>query len=111
NLNDCLTFCYDLKQYNLEAVRLLTKEKLEDRPEAGLELRMQAFRNNNKYKNLINKEFRHLEEINKGQKKLKNDLEFRKQKISTVKIRAIAIYYAKVPKSHPDNESNIQKIL
>ncbi|CAG8803673.1 1846_t:CDS:1, partial [Dentiscutata erythropus] len=108
NLDDCLTLCHDLEQYDLEAVRLPTKEKLEDRPEAGPGPRMQAFRNDNKYKNLINEEFRHLGEMNKGQERLENDLEFREQEIGTaVKRRAVAVYYAKVPKSYPDNGSDI----
>ncbi|CAG8829027.1 6436_t:CDS:1, partial [Dentiscutata erythropus] len=94
------------------AVRLPTKEELEDRPEAGPEPRTQAFRNDNKYKNLINKEFRRLGEINKGQERLENDLEFREQEIGTVvKRRAIAVYHTKVPKSHPDNGSDIRKTL
>ncbi|GBB98604.1 hypothetical protein RclHR1_32790001 [Rhizophagus clarus] len=59
-------------------------------------------------KNLINKEFEHLGEI-KGQEKSEKDLEFRKQKElgAVIKRRAIAIHHAKVPKSHPNNGSDI----
>ncbi|CAG8753371.1 18104_t:CDS:1, partial [Racocetra fulgida] len=80
NLDDYITLCNDLKQYNLEAVRLLTKDKLKDRLEADPESKMQVFRKD-KSKNLINKEFRCLKEINNKQKKLDKDLEFKKQEL------------------------------
>ncbi|RIB17967.1 hypothetical protein C2G38_2185872 [Gigaspora rosea] len=41
NLNDCITLCHDLKQYDPEAVRLPTKDKLKDRLKAGPEPKMQ----------------------------------------------------------------------
>ncbi|CAG8658433.1 36354_t:CDS:2, partial [Racocetra persica] len=96
NLDDCLTLYHDLKQYDLEAVRLSTKEKLENRPEAGPGPRTQVFRNDNKSKNLINKEFERLDEIKKY-KRLKKNLEFREQEELGIalKRRAIAIHRAK----------------
>ncbi|GES99938.1 hypothetical protein GLOIN_2v1774047 [Rhizophagus clarus] len=66
------------------------------------------FKASHQSKNLINKEFEHLGEI-KGQEKSEKDLEFRKQKElgAVIKRRAIAIHHAKVPKSHPNNGSDI----
>ena len=57
---------------------------------------------------MINKEFECLGEI-KGHERSKKDLEFKEQKELgiAVKRRAIVVYYAKVPKSHPDNGNNI----
>ena len=61
---------------------------------------------------MINKEFERLGEI-KGHKRSEKDLEFREQEElgTAVKRRAVAIHRAKVPKSHPDNGSDIQKML
>ncbi|CAB4385979.1 unnamed protein product [Rhizophagus irregularis] len=57
-----------------------------------------------------NEEFRRLGEITDEQKR---DLEFREQDDlgTAVKRRAIAVHRAKVPRSHPDNGSDIQKML
>jgi hypothetical protein len=59
---------------------------------------------------LINKEFECLEEITDEQER---DLEFREQEElgTALKRRAIAVHHAKVLKSHPNNGSDIQKIL
>ncbi|RIB21558.1 hypothetical protein C2G38_2034310 [Gigaspora rosea] len=85
DLNQCMLLCHDLEQYDPKAVRLLTKEELE---------------------------FEQLGEIKKGQEKPEKDLEFREQEIGTaVKRRAIAVHSTKVPKSHPDNGSDIRKML
>ncbi|CAG8486893.1 1094_t:CDS:2, partial [Racocetra fulgida] len=98
DLNQCMLLCHDLEQYDPEAVRSLTKEKLENSPGS----RTQAIKKSNKSKR----------EIKKGQEKPEKDLEFREQEIDmAVKRRAIAVHCAKVPKSHPDNGSNIRKIL
>ncbi|RIA83014.1 hypothetical protein C1645_743390 [Glomus cerebriforme] len=96
------------KQYDLEAVRPPTKEELKNSSEAGLGSRTQALRKSNR-SNLINKEFEHLEEIKKRQERSEKDLEFRKQEElgTAVKRRAITLYHAKVPKSHPDNGNDI----
>ncbi|CAG8730885.1 6976_t:CDS:1, partial [Racocetra fulgida] len=112
DLNQCMLLCHDLEQYDPEAVRPPTKEELEDRPEAGPESRTQTLRKGNKSKNLINKEFERLGEI-KRHEKSKKDLEFREQEEleTAVKKRAIAVHRAKVLKSHPDNGSDIRKIL
>ena len=61
---------------------------------------------------MINKEFERLGEI-KGYERSEKDLEFREQKELgiAVKRRAIAVHRAKVPKSHPDNGSDIRKML
>ncbi|CAG8816581.1 14581_t:CDS:2, partial [Racocetra persica] len=80
NLDDCITLCYDLEQYDPEVVRPPTKEELkeeikkrQERPEKDLE-------------------FREQEELRMA-----------------VKRSAIAIHHAKVSKSHPDNRSDIRK--
>ncbi|CAG8828843.1 7281_t:CDS:2, partial [Racocetra persica] len=67
NLDDYMTLCHDLEQYD--------PEKRQERP--------------------------------------KKDLEFREQEElgMVVKTRAIAVHRAKVPKSHPDNGSDIRKML
>ncbi|CAG8806756.1 26570_t:CDS:2, partial [Dentiscutata erythropus] len=56
NLDDCMTLCHDLEQYDPEVVRPPTKEKLKE-----------------EYKK------RKLEEIKKRQERPKKDLEFREQ--------------------------------
>ncbi len=86
---NCQTLCHDLKQYDEEASRPPTKEEYE------------------KYQM---KEFRHLGEITNEQEK---DLEFREQEElgMALRRRAIAVHHAKVPKSHPDNGSDIRKML
>ncbi|CAB4397782.1 unnamed protein product [Rhizophagus irregularis] len=98
------------KELDLEAVRLLILKELEF--EGNLEPKIQSFRKGNKSKNLINKEFERLEEI-KEHERSEKDLEFREQEELgiVVKRRAIAVYRTKVPKSHPDNGSDIQKML
>ncbi|CAG8845070.1 29526_t:CDS:1, partial [Racocetra persica] len=70
NLDDCMTLCHDLEQYDPEVVRPSTKEELEKRK---------------------------LEEIKKRQKRLEKDLEFREQEElgMAVKRRAIAVHRAK----------------
>ncbi|CAG8689243.1 9061_t:CDS:2, partial [Racocetra fulgida] len=96
DLNQCMLLCHDLEQYDPEAVRPPTKEELENSPGS----RTQAIRKSNKSKR----------EIKEGQEKPEKDLEFREQEIGTaVKRRAIAVHRAKVPKSHPDNGSDIRK--
>jgi hypothetical protein len=59
---------------------------------------------------LINKEFERLGEITDEQER---DLEFREQEElgMALKRRAIAVHRAKVPRSHPDNGSDIRKFL
>ncbi|PKK57448.1 hypothetical protein RhiirC2_721225, partial [Rhizophagus irregularis] len=88
------------KELDLEAVRLLILKELEF--EGNLEPKIQSFR----------KEFERLEEI-KEHERSEKDLEFREQEELgiVVKRRAIAVYRTKVPKSHPDNGSDIQKML
>ncbi|CAG8506869.1 17234_t:CDS:2, partial [Cetraspora pellucida] len=77
-------------------VRLSTKKELENGSEANSEPRMQAFRNDNKFKNLINKEFECLDKI-KEYKRSEKNLKFRKQEELGIalKRRAVAIYHAK----------------
>ena len=79
-------------------------------PEASPGPRTQAHRKDNKSKNLINEEFSRLGEITDEEKR---DLEFREQEElgMALKRRAIAVHRAKVPKSHPDNGSDIRKFL
>jgi hypothetical protein len=115
NLNDCLTFCHNLEQYDEDAVKPPTKEELEKyekmlEPEGDPKPKTQSFKKDNKSKNLINKEFECLEEITDEQER---DLEFRKQEeLSTaLKRRAIVVYCAKVPQFHSDNGSDIRKML
>ncbi|CAG8819731.1 8916_t:CDS:1, partial [Racocetra persica] len=90
NLDDCITLCYDLKQYDPEVVRPPTKEELKEEHEK-----------------------RKLEKIKKRQERPEKDLEFREQEElgMAVKRRAIAVHRAKVPKSYPDNRSDIRKML
>ena len=58
---------------------------------------------------MINKEFERLGEITDEQER---DLEFKEQELGTaLKRRAIAVHRAKVPRSHPDNGSDIRKML
>ncbi|CAG8485641.1 7252_t:CDS:2 [Racocetra persica] len=83
DLNQCMLLCYDLEQYDPEAVRLLTKKKLEDSLEASSGSKTQTLK--------------------------KEGLEFRKQEVLeiAVKRKAIAVHCAKVLKSHSDNRSDI----
>jgi hypothetical protein len=125
DLDCCKTLFHDLEQFDAEAVRLPTLKELEKyekilESEGGPRPKTQTFREGNKTsssgapyggKNLINKEFEHLGEI-KGHGSEK-DLEFREQEElgTAVKRRAVAVHRAKVPKSHPDNGSDIRKML
>ncbi|EXX67764.1 uncharacterized protein OCT59_022871 [Rhizophagus irregularis] len=99
NLHECQTLCHDLEQHDPEAVRLPTLKELESEGDTGP-------------KNLINKEFKRLEEI-KGHKKSEKDLEFKEQEElgTAVKRRVIVVHHANVLKSYPDNGSDIQKML
>ncbi|CAG8791405.1 34375_t:CDS:2, partial [Racocetra persica] len=74
DLDDYMTLCHDLEQYNLEVVKLPTKEELKEEYEK-----------------------RKLEEIKKRQERPEKDLEFREQEElgMVVKRRAIAVYCAK----------------
>jgi hypothetical protein len=96
NIDGCLTLFHDLELNDPEAVRLLTLKELE--------------KYEKKSKNLINKEFERLGEITDEQER---DLEFREQEElgTALKRRAIAVHRAKVPRSHPDNGSDIRKFL
>ncbi|CAB5214196.1 unnamed protein product [Rhizophagus irregularis] len=114
DLDGCKTLFHDLELNDPEAVRLPTLKELEkyekiSEPKAGLGPRTQAHRND-KSKNLINKEFERLGEITDEQER---DLEFREQEElgTALKRRAIAVHRAKVPRSHPDNGSDIRKML
>ncbi|POG72196.1 hypothetical protein GLOIN_2v1774047 [Rhizophagus irregularis DAOM 181602=DAOM 197198] len=114
DLDGCKTLFHDLEQYDPEAVRLPTLKELKKyekilESEGGPGPKTQSFREGN---NLINKEFERLGEI-KGPKRSEKDLEFREQEElgTAVKRRAIAVHRAKVPKSHPDNGSDIRKML
>ncbi|PKK60229.1 hypothetical protein RhiirC2_793631 [Rhizophagus irregularis] len=114
DLDGCLTLFHDLELNDPEAVRLPTLKELEkykkiSEPKAGPGPRTQAHRND-KSKNLINKEFERLGEITDEQER---DLEFREQEElgTALKRRAIAVHRAKVPRSHPDNGSDIRKML
>ncbi|CAB4414109.1 unnamed protein product [Rhizophagus irregularis] len=106
DLDGCKTLFHNLELNDPEAVRPLTLKELESEGSSGL--KTQSFRKGNKYKNLINKEFECLEEI-KGHKRSEKDLKFKEQEESeiAVKRKAIAVYHAKVPKSHPDNGNDI----
>ena len=110
DLDGCLTLFHDLELNDPEAVRLQTLKELKS--EGGPGPKTQSFRKGNKSKNLINKEFERLGEI-KGHEKSEKDLEFREQEEleTAVKRRAIVVHRAKVPKSHLDNGSDIQKML
>ncbi|CAG8501391.1 13842_t:CDS:2, partial [Cetraspora pellucida] len=68
NLDDYMTLCYDFEQYNPEAVRLLTKEKLEE-----------------EYKKTK------LEKIKKKQERLKKNLEFKEQEEMKMIVKRKAI--------------------
>jgi hypothetical protein len=114
DLDGCKTLFHDLELNDPEAVRLPTLKELEkyekiSEPKAGPGPRTQAHRND-KSKNLINKEFERLGEITDEQER---DLEFREQEElgTALKRRAIAVHRAKVPRSHPDNGSDIRKML
>ncbi|CAG8516861.1 13943_t:CDS:1 [Racocetra persica] len=111
DLDSCQTLFHDLKQYDEDAVRPPTKEKLDkykkiSELKASPEPRTQFFRKDNKSKNLINEEFSCFEEITDKQKR---DLEFREQEELDIalKRRAIAVYHAKVFGSYSDNKSYI----
>ncbi|PKY46152.1 hypothetical protein RhiirA4_460959, partial [Rhizophagus irregularis] len=108
---DCKnTLFHDLELNDLEAIRLPILKELES--EGGPGSKTQSFRKDNNSKNLINKEFECLEEI-KGHERSEKDLKFRKQEEleTAVKRRTIAVHRAKVSKSHPDNGSDIRKML
>ncbi|CAG8637824.1 30060_t:CDS:2 [Gigaspora margarita] len=109
----CQTFFYDLEQYNKDAVRPPTKEKLDkykkmSKPEAGPKPKTQFFRKDNKTKNLINEKFSHLGEITDEQKR---ELKFREQEELGIalKRRAIAVHCAKVPRSYSNNRNLLEK--
>jgi hypothetical protein len=115
NLNDCKVLYNDLIQYDPLALPPsptkseappkvnMNKEDIHDL-EAGPGPATQVNR-----EKTINEEFRRLGEITEEQEK---DLEFREQELGmAVKRRAVAVYKAKVSKSHPDNGSDIRKIL
>jgi hypothetical protein len=111
DLDGCKTLFHDLELNDPEAVRLPTLKELKKHEkilesEGGPGPRTQAHRNDNKSKNLINKEFERLGEITDEQER---DLEFREQEElgTALKRRAIAVHRAKVPKSHPNNGSDI----
>ncbi|GES72575.1 hypothetical protein GLOIN_2v1477922 [Rhizophagus clarus] len=110
DLDGCKTLFHELKLNDPEEVRLPTLKELE-KYEGSPGPKTQSFREGNKSKNLINKEFERLGEI-KGYKNSEKNLEFREQKElgTAVKRRAVAVHHAKVPKSHPDNGSDIRKI-
>ncbi|CAB4439155.1 unnamed protein product [Rhizophagus irregularis] len=110
DLDGCKTLFHDLELNDPEAVRLPTLKELES--EGGPRPKTQSSRKGNKSKNLINKEFKRLGEIKRHERSEKN-LEFREQEELgiAVKRRVIAIHRAKVSKSHPDNGSDIRKIL
>ncbi|RGB26882.1 hypothetical protein C1646_674443 [Rhizophagus diaphanus] len=121
NLRECELIHHDLLQYDPEANRPPTREEIEEDeleefpetdPMAGPGPRTQAFRKENKSKNLMNEEFVRLGEIKEGQERPKEDLVFRKQELGlAVKRRAVVVYNAKVPKSQPDNGNDIRKFL
>ncbi|RGB22784.1 hypothetical protein C1646_775554 [Rhizophagus diaphanus] len=102
----------ELDQSNLESeLRHGEQDYKNSESEGSPGPKIQSFRKGNKSKNLINKEFEHLKEIKRHKKSEKN-LEFRKQEeLETIKRRAIAVHHAKVPKSHLNNGSDIQKML
>ncbi len=116
NLHECNLLCHNFEQYDPEATRPPTKgeyerilaEEAEEKdshdPEAGPGPATQDNREK------ANNEFRHLREITDEQEK---DLEFREQEElgMVLRKRAIAVHHAKVPKSHPDNGSDIRKML
>jgi hypothetical protein len=113
DLNQCMLLCHELEQLDPESVRPPTKEELEEyekreiNPEGNKSSSSGAF---HRGKNLINKEFERLGEITDEQER---DLEFREQEElgTALKRRAIAVHRAKVPRSHPDNGSDIRKML
>jgi hypothetical protein len=100
NLKECQRLHHDLLQANDEAF-----EKVQIDSEAGPGPASQANR-----EKANNEEFRRLGGITDEQER---DLEFREQEEleTAVKRRAIATHRAKVPKSHPDNGSDIRKML
>ena len=122
-MKECKLLYHDLEQYDPDASHPLTLKELEkygepskikwqdgqEDSEASPGPRTQAHRKD-KSKNLINKEFERLGEITDEQER---DLEFREQEElgMALKRRAIAVHRAKVPRSHPDNGSDIRKFL
>ncbi|PKY35779.1 hypothetical protein RhiirB3_457128 [Rhizophagus irregularis] len=113
DLNQCMLLCHELEQLDPESARPPTKEELEEyekrkiNPEGNKSSSSGALHWG---KNMISKEFERLGEITDEQEK---DLEFREQEElgTALKRRAIAVHRAKVPKSHPDNGSDIRKML
>ncbi|CAB4439976.1 unnamed protein product [Rhizophagus irregularis] len=116
DLDGYKTLFHDLELNDPEAVRLPILKELESEGRTpNITKTTQILcgpRKGNKSKNLINKEFERLGEI-KGHERSEKDLEFREQEElgTAVKKRAIAIHRAKVPKSYPDNGSDIRKML
>ncbi|CAB4396741.1 unnamed protein product [Rhizophagus irregularis] len=108
-----MLLCHELEQLDPESARPPTKEELEEyekrkiNPEGNKSSSSEVL---HRGKNMINKEFECLGEITDEQER---DLEFREQEElgTALKRRAIAIHRAKVPKSHPDNGSDIRKML
>jgi hypothetical protein len=100
NLKECQRLHHDLLQADDEAF-----EKVQIDSEAGPGPASQANR-----EKANNEKFRRLGGITDEQER---DLEFREQEElgTAVKRRAIAVHRAKVPKSHPDNGSDIRKML
>ncbi|GBB96466.1 hypothetical protein RclHR1_27600001 [Rhizophagus clarus] len=95
NLHECNLLNHDLEQLDPEASRPPTKEEYEEycRQEKA-----------------NNEEFKRLGGITEEQER---DIEFREQEElgTALKKRAIAVHRAKVPQSHPDNGSDIRKML
>ncbi|CAG8557185.1 8024_t:CDS:2, partial [Scutellospora calospora] len=109
DLDTYKTLFHNLEQYDPNAVHLLTLKELEEYKKREIKNNKSSYSEASyQSKNLINKEFERLEEI-KEHKKSEKDLEFREQEElgTAVKRRAIAIHRAKVPKSYPDNGSDI----
>ena len=100
-LKDCQLLHHDLLQADDEAF-----EKVQIDPKADPGPASQANR-----EKANNEEFRHLREITEEQQE--RNLEFREQEElgMVLRKRAIAVHHAKVPKSHPDNGSDIRKML
>ncbi|CAG8756357.1 281_t:CDS:2, partial [Racocetra fulgida] len=113
DLDGCKTLFHDLEQYDPNAVRPPTLKELEEYEKREIKNNKSSYSEaSHQSKNLINKEFERLGEI-KEHEKSEKDLEFREQEElgTAVKRRAIAVHRAKVPKSHPDNRSDIRKML
>ncbi|CAG8629124.1 8739_t:CDS:2 [Cetraspora pellucida] len=113
DLDSCKTLFHNLEQYDPNAVRPPTLKELEEYEKKEIKNNKSSYSEaSHQSKNLINKEFERLGEIKKHEKSEK-DLEFREQEElgTAVKRRAIAVHHAKVPKFHPDNGSDIRKML